>query len=99
MTSGLEGSIIYWCNRALVRRTLLDLKVKWLNAEQFDEVNWLACYQALSDVPRLFQIFACKQVMGVVDTSEMQACYILDHSKRCPSCGIAIEKRSHILSC
>ena len=37
--------------------------------------------------------------MGIAGTNEMQAHYTPGHDKKCPSCGIAIETCSHILSC
>lgn len=57
------------------------------------------CYQALMEVPRLFQMFAWKQVMAIAGTNEMQAHYTLGHAKKCPKCGVVIEMCGHILSC
>ena len=39
MTTGSDESIVFWCNKALARRTLSDPKVTWIDAEQFDEVR------------------------------------------------------------
>ena len=64
MMAGSEESIVFWCNKALARRTLSDLKVKWIDAEQFDEVYWPACYAALTETKRMFQIFAYKTDNG-----------------------------------
>ena len=99
MTAGSEESIVYWCNKALARRTLSDPKVKWIDAEQFDEVYWPACYSALTEVKRMFQIFACKQTMGIAGCNENQAFYTPGHDKKCPSCGVEIETCAHVLSC
>ena len=99
MTSGSEESIVFWCNKALTHRALSDPKVKWLDAEQFDEVYWPACYAALTETKRMFQIFACKQAMGIAGGNENQAYYTPGHDKRCPSCGIEIETCTHVLSC
>jgi hypothetical protein len=49
MMAGSEESIVFWCDKALARHILSDLKVKWIDAEQFDEVYWPACYAALTD--------------------------------------------------
>jgi hypothetical protein len=91
MTAGSEESIVYWCNKALARRTLHDAKVKWINEEQFDEVYWPACYTALNGTKRMFQIFACKQTFGIAGCSDNQAYYTPGQDRRCPSCGVEIE--------
>jgi hypothetical protein len=75
-------------------------KVNVLQPDQFDEVEWPAVYKALNtDVPRMFQIWACKQVTGVAGTNEMQARYTPNHDRRCPSCASAVETCGHVLSC
>jgi hypothetical protein len=51
MTSWSEERLVYWCNKILARRLLSDPKVHWLDGEQFDEVYWPVCYQALMEVP------------------------------------------------
>jgi hypothetical protein len=99
MTSGSEDNIVFWCNRILARRSLSDPKVKWINEEQFDEVYWPACYAALSAAPRMFQLFASKQTMGIAGCNVNQAFYTPGHSKMCPSCGVVQESCSHILLC
>lgn len=97
MTAGLEESIVYWCNKAFAWRTLSDSKVKWLDEEQFDEVYWPACYSALTGTKRIFQIFACKQTMGIAGCNKNQY-YTPGHDKKCPSCRVEIET-GHVLSC
>jgi hypothetical protein len=99
MTSGSEDSIVFWCNRILARRALSDPKVKWINEEQFDEVYWPACYRALSDTPRMFQLFASKQTLGIAGCNVNQAFYTPGHNKMCPSCGVVQERCSHVLMC
>jgi len=81
MTAGSEESIVYWCNKFFAQRTLSDSKVKWLDEEQFDEVYWPACYAALTGTKRMFQIFACKQTMGIAGCNENQAYYTPGHDK------------------
>jgi hypothetical protein len=99
MTAGSEESIVYWCNKALARRTLQDAKVRWINEEQFDEVYWPACYAALNGTKRMFQIFACKQTFGIAGCNANQAYYTPGHDRRCPSCGVETETCAHVLSC
>ena len=91
LTSGSEDTLRYWCHRKLVKEVLSHTK---------EEVEWEAVYKALtSDVPRMFQIWACKQVCGVAGTNEMQARYTPNHCKKCPSCGVEIETCAHVLTC
>jgi len=99
MTAGSEDSIVFWCNKALARRTLADPKVKWINEEQFDEIHWPACYSALTSTKRMFQLFACKQTLGIAGCNANQAYYTPGHDKTCPSCGVAVETCAHVLSC
>ena len=99
MTSGTEDSIVYWCNKTLARSVLSDPKVHWLNEEQFDEVYWPACYQALNEVPRMFQLFAAKQTLGIAGCNVNQAYYTPGHDPRCPSCGVESETCGHVLQC
>ena len=47
----------------------------------------------------MFQIWVCKQAMGVAGTNEMQTRYTPGHDKRCPSCNDAIETCGHVLTC
>jgi hypothetical protein len=99
MTSASEDSIVFWCNRILARKSLSDPKVKWLDEEQFDEVYWPACYKVLSEAPRMFQLFASKQTMGISGCNVNQAFYTPGHNKMCPSCGMVQESCSYILTC
>ena len=99
MTSGSEDSIVFWCNKILARRTLFDPKVNWIDGEQFDEIYWPACYQALVEAPRMFQLFASKQTFGIAGCNVNQAYYTPGHNKMCPSCGVCRETCSHVLHC
>jgi hypothetical protein len=99
MTSGSQDSIVYWCNKVLACKTLSDPKVKWLDKEQFNEVYWPACYQALTEVPRMFQVFASKQTTSIAGCNVNQSYYTLGHDKLCPSCGVVQEMCAHVLMC
>ena len=74
-------------------------KVKVIDQEQFDEVEWRGVHQALHAVPRIFQVWASKQVLGIAGTNVMQARYSPNHHKQCPSCGIYKETCDHVLTC
>ena len=56
-------------------------------------------HQALHAVPRMLQVWASKQVLGIAGTNAMQARYTPHHDKRCPSCGICKETCGHVLMC
>lgn len=99
MTSGSEEELRFWCERVVAKAALAHEKVQVLDGEQFEEVLWPAVYKALNEVPRMFQVWACKQVTGVAGTNEMQARYTPNHDKQCPSCGDAIETCGHVLMC
>jgi hypothetical protein len=38
--------------------------------QEFDLVDWEMVYWKLCDVPKLFQLWACKQVMGITRTMD-----------------------------
>lgn len=99
MTSGSEDLLGFWCQRVVAKEVLAHEKVQVLDQNQFEEVWWPIVYKALNDVPRMFQIWACKQVTGVAGTNEMQARYTPNHDKRCPSCGVEEETCGHVLTC
>jgi hypothetical protein len=99
LTSGSEDWLRYWCERVVAKEALAHDKVKVLQHDQFEEVDWPAVHKVLTDVPRMFQVWACKQVIGVAGTNEMQARYTPNHNKRCPSCGVSVETCGHVLFC
>lgn len=68
LTSGSEDYIRFWCQRIVARQVFAHKKVKVLTLEQFDEVHWEIVYHALSEVPRLFALLACKLVMEIAGT-------------------------------
>jgi hypothetical protein len=99
LTSGSEDLLHFWCQRKVAKVALADEKVKVLQGDQFEEVEWAVVHKALTDVPRMFQLWACKQVCGVAGTNEMQARYTPNHSKKCPSCNTCVETCGHVLDC
>jgi len=99
MTSGLEDILRFWCQRKVAKEVMAHPKVNVLQPDQFEEVEWPAVYHALTEVPRMFQIWACKQVTGVAGTNEMQSRYTPNHDKHCPSCKVEIETCGHVLEC
>ena len=70
-----------------------------LYTDQFYEVDWHHVFAALHEVPRMFQIWASKQVHNIAATNYN----LVQRGKRdcplCPSCMDQIETAAHILSC
>ena len=63
-----------------------------MNPEEFEEVVWRQVYDALHDVPRIFQLWAYKQVMDVAGTNYNLAKQNKEEHDPCrPSCGQGIE--------
>ena len=52
-------------------------------------------YQTLHEVPRLFQQWACKQVMGIAGTMEWDK----SQQRECPSCLQERDTCAHVLFC
>eukprot|EP00956_Cyclotella_meneghiniana_P010714 scaffold14988_cov36-Cyclotella_meneghiniana.AAC.1 len=75
---------------------------KVLLGDTFDEVAWKHVYRTLHKVPKMFQIFACKQVFDVSATFVNLRKRTRDGEKpsdKCPSCGMCKENGAHILLC
>ena len=70
-----------------------------MTPQQFQEVAWRQVHDALCEVPRMFQIFACKQVTNIAGVCVNQAKYMRDQDKICPSCGQEEETCQHVLCC
>ena len=99
LTSRLEETLRFWCNRKFAKEVLADPKVMVLQPDEFEEVEWQSVYKALMEAPRMFQIWACKQTTGCAGTNKMLARYTPNHNKNCPSCGVRVETCGHVLAC
>ena len=97
MTSDTSESLRFWAHRILAEQTFRNLGI--LSSDAFHEVAWRQVYDALHEVPRLFQLWACKQVTGVAGTNLHQSRYIEGHDPHCPSCHTALETCGHVLLC
>ena len=58
-----------------------------------------AIYDTLHDVPRMFGIWACKQVLNIAGTNLNQSKYKNDHDLLCPSCSMYPESCEHLIMC
>ncbi len=69
-----------------------------LSYTQFDQVDWEIVHRTLSTVPRMFQVWACKQVWSIAGTNYETSRWSAV-SPLCSSCMQAPETCSHILHC
>jgi hypothetical protein len=69
--------------------------------DAFDEVDWPQVHWTLNDeVPRLFQVWACKQVMNLAATNKNLCWQHCDGwSNKCPCCAIYVEMAEHVILC
>ena len=97
MTSGTGPAIRFWCHRILAKAFFL--KSKLLMPDQFEQVDWPMVHTTLHKVPRMFQIWACKQVMDIAGTNFNQSKYQDEKDPTCPSCDECIETCPHVIHC
>jgi hypothetical protein len=89
----------FWAHRRIAKEVFSAAGI--LSASQFDKVDWEAVYSALHDVPRMFQVFASKQVFDNGGTNKWLARFDKtgSTSSKCPSCFAEIETAEHIVRC
>jgi hypothetical protein len=103
MTSDTSKALRFWVHKQLAEQTLCSLGL--LTPTQFGEVAWKQIYDALHEVPRMFQIWAAKQVTEIAGVNANQAARNpgKDMDPRCPSCSAGEdsprETCSHVLYC
>lgn len=70
-------------------------------SDAFDKVDWPQVHRTLNkEVPRLFQIWACKQVMNIAATNKnLNRRHRDGRSDKCPCCTIHVETAAHVLLC
>ena len=54
-------------------------KLGLMSSDHFQEVAWRQMYDALHEVPRMFQVWACKQVTNIAGVNSNQAVYKENH--------------------
>jgi hypothetical protein len=74
-------------------------KMLGMFTDAFDKVDWPQVHRTLTkEVPRLFQVWACKQVMNIVATNKnLSQRYSDRQSNKCPRCTIHLETAEHVL--
>jgi hypothetical protein len=72
-----------------------------LFTDAFAEVDWPQVHWMLNkEVPRLFKVWACKQVMNIAATNKNLRWRHHDRrSNKCTCCTIHVETAEHILLC
>jgi hypothetical protein len=66
MTSNTGDQIRFWAHRQLGKESFNDHKI--LLHSQFESIDWISIHQTLHNLPRLFQIWAAKQVLRITGT-------------------------------
>ena len=97
MSSYTGARIHFWVHKQRAEEVLRNHKILLTN--QFKGVDWEMVYSALHEMPRMFQIWACKQVMGVDRTNLYQSKYRPNQDPKCPSCTQCVESCAHVLEC
>jgi len=96
MTSDTGGSIRSWAHHQLARNYSQTENI--LSHEQFDAIDLRSVHNTLHSLPRLFQLWASKQVLKIAGTMKY-----LSHqdgqSPLCPSCLECTETCRHIARC
>jgi hypothetical protein len=69
--------------------------------DAFNEVDWPNVHRMLNkEVPILFQVWACKQVMNISTTNRNLRRHHQDGcSNKCPCCIIHVETAEHVILC
>jgi hypothetical protein len=99
VTTESGPTVQFEAQRQEARRVFEEREV--LLPHQFDLVDWPKVNQTLRDVPKMFQIFACKQVFDVSANNRFlhKRNAAPNNSPICNSCTIHEECAGHILSC
>jgi hypothetical protein len=63
LTSDKGDALRFWVNRKLAKECFYKCNILYVQA--FDKVDWEIVQSSLWRVPWLFQIWVCKQVMGI----------------------------------
>jgi len=99
MTSDTGAHVRYAAGRQIARSFFHQTSRMFTDA--FDEVDWPHVHRTLNEeVPRLFQVWACKQVMNIAATNKNLSQRHRDgRCDKCPCCTIHVETAAHVLLC
>jgi hypothetical protein len=96
LTSNKREKLQFWVQKQLARSWIHDASI--LFTDMFDKVDWEMFHIALCRVPRMFQIWACKQIMDIALANKNRPWECL-LCPLCPSCAQVPETCAHILLC
>ncbi len=96
MMSETGDHIRFWAHCCLAWDYYWNHKI--LSTKQFDQVDWKSVHNTLHRLPRLFQLWASKHVLGIPGTMT----YLLHQNNRSPiclSCHVCAKTCKHIARC
>jgi hypothetical protein len=97
LTASMSWFMRFHAHKQLARTALSNMEV--LTTRQFNEIAWFHVAKALDEVPRMFQLWACKQVLGIANTNGIASKWDASVDPCCPSCKQCTETSAHILHC
>jgi hypothetical protein len=79
----------------------LFIKLGTLTTTQYSEIAWKQVYDTLHALPKMFQLFAAKQVFNVSAVlSTLSTLKDYAHlGNKCPSCTLTRKTSKHVLHC
>jgi hypothetical protein len=96
MTPETGEHIHFWAHIQLTCQYYHNHKL--LSFDQFDQVDWKSIHRTLHVLPRLFQLWASKHVLGIAGTIKFLANQD-NRSPLCPSCLECNKTGKHIARC
>ena len=96
-TSDTGAHIHFAVHRHLAKKLFNGYKIFF--AHQFEQLEWPYVHRTLSEkVPKLFQPWACKQVMQIAPMNKYMS-YRDNRCTKCPWCTVEVETTKHVLHC
>jgi hypothetical protein len=101
MTSDTGPHIRYLVGQQVAHLFFHETLLMFMFTDAFDEVDWPNVHCTLNkEVPRLFQVWACKQVMNISATNRNLHWRHQDGcSDKCPCCITHVETAEHVILC
>ena len=97
MTTETGAAIRFWAHRRLAREAMVQGKI--LSGTQFDLIAWEMVSRGLHSTPKMFQVWACKQVWDIAATNYLRSKWDRTVKMWCPSCRRCAETAAHVLLC
>ena len=97
ITSECGGIVRAWAHRMHAKGFFAQKLI--LPHDGFEQVDWKNYSAVAHSVPRLFQLWLCKQTMSIAATNKARARFTPNLSPLCPSCNLEEETCAHILTC